>query len=153
MEKYFRWEITAEGLHWERNQTRIQRDADLDGVYVLRTSVAREHFDAEQTVLAYKRLAGVERTFRSFKSVDLEVRPIHHRLPNRVRTHISSPCWLITWNGTCVKPWPRYCSTMSSTGPRVPRRWRPPNAPAPRRPKLKANEPRMLCPYRVFRIG
>ena len=88
MEKYFRWEITAEGLHWERNQTRIQRDADLDGVYVLRTSVAREHFDAEQTVLAYKRLAGVERTFRSFKSVDLEVRPIHHRLPNRVRAHI-----------------------------------------------------------------
>src|SRR5437879_12407347 len=56
-------------------------------VYVLRTSVAREHFDAEQTVLAYKRLAGVERTFRSFKSVDLEVRPIHHRLPNRVRAH------------------------------------------------------------------
>ncbi len=88
MEKYFRWEITTQGLHWERNQARIQRDADLDGVYVLRTSVAREHFDAEQTVLAYKRLAGVEPTFRSFKSVDLEVRPIHHRLPDRVRAHI-----------------------------------------------------------------
>jgi len=88
MEKYFRWEITAQGLHWERNQARIQRDADLDGVYVLRTSVAGERFNAEQTVLAYKRLAGVERTFRSFKSVDLEVRPIHHRLPDRVRAHI-----------------------------------------------------------------
>lgn len=86
--KYFRWQITAEGLHWERNQARIAGDAALDGVYVLRTSVTREQFNAQQTVLAYKRLATVERAFRSFKSVDLEVRPIHHRLPDRVRAHV-----------------------------------------------------------------
>jgi hypothetical protein len=88
VEKYFRWEITPQGLRWQRNPERIQRDAALDGIYVLRTSVPIEHLDREQTVLAYKRLAVVERTFRSLKSVDLNVRPIHHRLPDRVRAHI-----------------------------------------------------------------
>jgi hypothetical protein len=88
IEKYFRWEITPRGLHWERNPERIQRDAALDGIYVLRTSVPVEHLDRQQTVLAYKRLAVVERAFRSLKSVDLHVRPIHHRLSDRVRAHI-----------------------------------------------------------------
>ena len=88
MEKYFRWEITSAGLRWERNGERIQQDAQLDGIYVLRTSVPKASFDAAQTVLAYKRLASVERAFRSLKSVDLEVRPIHHRLPDRVRAHV-----------------------------------------------------------------
>jgi hypothetical protein len=88
VEKYFRWETTPQGLRWERNPERIQRDAALDGIYVLRTSVPVEHLDREQTVLAYKRLAVVERAFRSLKSVDLHVRPIHHRLPDRVRAHI-----------------------------------------------------------------
>jgi transposase len=88
MEKYYCWQITAEGLHWERNPERIQRDAALDGIYVIRTSVPAQHLDAEQTVLAYKRLAVVERAFRSLKSVDLNVRPIYHRVPERVRAHI-----------------------------------------------------------------
>jgi len=88
VEKYFRWEITPQGLRWERNPERIQRDAALDGIYVLRTSVSAEYLNREQTVLAYKRLAVVERAFRSLKSVDLNVRPIHHRLPDRVRAHI-----------------------------------------------------------------
>jgi Transposase DDE domain len=55
---------------------------------VLRTNVTVEQLDREQTVLAYKRLATVERAFRSLKSVDLNVRPIHHRLPERVRAHV-----------------------------------------------------------------
>jgi hypothetical protein len=88
VEKYFQWEITPHGLQWHRHQERIHRDAALDGIYVLRTSVSDQHLDREQTVLAYKRLAAVERAFRSLKSVDLNVRPIHHRLPERVRAHI-----------------------------------------------------------------
>jgi transposase len=86
--KYFRWEIGADGLLVERDENRISLDAALDGVYVLRTSVKSEQATADQTVLAYKRLAGVERAFRSLKSVDLHVRPIHHRLPGRVKAHV-----------------------------------------------------------------
>jgi transposase len=88
VEKYFRWEITPQGLCWQRDEARIKRDADLDGIYVLRTSVAEQVLTTEQTVLAYKRLAAVERAFRSLKSVDLNVRPIYHRAPNRVRAHV-----------------------------------------------------------------
>jgi transposase len=86
--KYFHWEITPAGFRWQLNPQRIARDADLDGIYVLRTSLEAAHSTAEQTVLTYKRLAKVERAFRSLKSVDLEVRPIHHRLPDRVRAHV-----------------------------------------------------------------
>jgi transposase len=86
--KYFRWQISAAGLSWEYDQERMDRDAALDGIYVLRTCVVAEQLDRDQVVLAYKRLAGVERAFRSLKSVDLEVRPIHHRQPDRVRAHI-----------------------------------------------------------------
>ena len=88
MEKYFHWEITPGGFSWQLNPPRIARDADLDGIYVLRTSLPPELSTPEQTVLTYKRLAHVERTFRCLKSVDLEVRPIHHRLPDRVRAHV-----------------------------------------------------------------
>lgn len=86
--KYFRWEIQRQVFRWERDQERIQRDAALDGIYVLRTSVSEQLLDTQQTVLAYKRLANVERAFRSLKSVDLNVRPIYHRVPERVRAHI-----------------------------------------------------------------
>jgi transposase len=86
--KYFQWEMRPEGLVVERNEKRIQADAILDGVYVLRTSVAADRINTDETVLAYKRLAGVERAFRSTKSVDLHVRPIHHRSAGRVRAHI-----------------------------------------------------------------
>lgn len=88
VEKYFRWTATDTELSWERNAERIERDAALDGIYVLRTNVTVEQLDRQQTVLAYKRLATVERAFRSLKSVDLNLRPIHHRLPDRVRTHV-----------------------------------------------------------------
>jgi hypothetical protein len=88
VDKYFRWEITPQGLRWERDAERIQRDAALDGIYVLRTSVSEQFLDTPQTVLAYKRLAAVERAFRSLKSVDLKVRPIYHRAPDRVRAHV-----------------------------------------------------------------
>ena len=76
VEKYFRWNATGTKLEWQREVERIQRDAAWDGIYVLRTNVPSERLDREQTVLAYKRLATVERAFRSLKSVDLNVRPI-----------------------------------------------------------------------------
>jgi len=88
VDKYFRWEITPQGLRWERDPERIERDAALDGIYVLRTCVTEQLLNSEQTVLAYKRLATVERAFRSLKSVDLNVRPIYHRAPDRVRAHV-----------------------------------------------------------------
>jgi len=86
--KYFRWQMKPDELAIERDEKRIQADAALDGVYVLRTSVKAEQINTDQAVLAYKRLALVERAFRSSKSVDLHVRPIHHRLANRVKAHI-----------------------------------------------------------------
>lgn len=86
--KYFQWQLTATGLSIQRNAERIARDAALDGIYVLRTSLSSERLDAAQTVRSYKRLAQVERAFRVLKSLELEIRPIHHRLAGRVRAHV-----------------------------------------------------------------
>ena len=88
MAKHFVVTITDDDLTFERNAAQIDAEAALDGVYVLRTSLAPEALDAASTVKAYKQLAGVERAFRSLKTVDLEVRPIHHRRPHRVRAHV-----------------------------------------------------------------
>ena len=88
MGKYFRWQLTAAGLSYERDAERIARDAALDGIYVLRTSLKPERLDATETVRSYKRLAQVERAFRTLKGLALEVRPIHHRLAGRVRAHV-----------------------------------------------------------------
>ena len=86
--KYFRCDVTVEGLVYERDQEAIERDEVLDGIYVIRTSLGEEKLKAAEAVRAYKRLAQVERAFRSLKSVDLHLRPIHHRLPERVRAHV-----------------------------------------------------------------
>jgi transposase len=86
--KYFEWQITEQGLSYQRNQARIERDAALDGVYVLRTSLPAARLGTPQTVVAYKRLAKVERLFRTLKSAALELRPIHHWLADRVRAHV-----------------------------------------------------------------
>jgi transposase len=88
MGKYFRWQLTAAGLSYERDAERIARDAALDGIYVLRTSLKSERLDAAETVRSYKRLAQVERAFRVLKGLELEIRPIHHRLAGRVRAHV-----------------------------------------------------------------
>jgi transposase len=86
--KYFQWQLTAAGLSYQRDDQRIARDAALDGIYVLRTSLAAERLNAARTVRSYKRLAQVERAFRVLKSLELEIRPIHHRLASRVRAHV-----------------------------------------------------------------
>jgi len=86
--KHFQIEITDEQLRYTRDTQSITTEAALDGVYVLRTSGAAEALDAASTVRAYKSLATVERAFRSLKTVDLYVRPIGHRLTERVRAHV-----------------------------------------------------------------
>lgn len=88
MGKYFRLTIGEDGLDWERRQALIAKEDALDGFYVIRTKVPVEKMTTEQTRAAYQSLSKVERAFRSFKDVDLQIRPIHHRLEDRVRAHV-----------------------------------------------------------------
>src|ERR1035438_9032023 len=88
MGKHFQLRIEEDSFHYERKVANIEREQSLDGIYVIRTSVKAEALSSRQVVATYKSLSGVERAFRSLKTVDLHVRPIHHRLPDRVRAHI-----------------------------------------------------------------
>jgi len=88
MAKHFAITITDDDLTWTRKTDAIAAEAALDGLYVLRTGVPANALDATGVVAGYKRLAQVERAFRSHKTVDLEVRPIHHRRSDRVRAHV-----------------------------------------------------------------
>jgi Transposase DDE domain len=87
MGKHFLLEITDASFAYQRNETSIETEARLDGFYVVRTNVPKKELTAEQAVLAYKRLDGVERAFRGFNS-DLDLRPIGHRKEDRVRAHL-----------------------------------------------------------------
>ena len=86
--KHFQLEIHDDRLDVSRKAAQIAAEAALDGVYVIRTSVPPERLDAADTVRSYKQLSVVERAFRSLKTLDLKVRPIYHRLEERVRAHI-----------------------------------------------------------------
>jgi hypothetical protein len=86
--KHFRLRITDHGFGYQRDTERIAREAALDGIYVIRTSVPRARLSAEGAVHSYKQLATVERAFRSLKTVDLKVRPIYHWKADRVRAHV-----------------------------------------------------------------
>ena len=86
--KHFRLTIEDTRFDFEVDTDKVATEAALDGIYVIRTSLSKERMSAEQTVRSYKQLTQVERAFRSFKTLDLEIRPIHHRLENRVRAHI-----------------------------------------------------------------
>ena len=88
MGKHFELRIEEDSFHYKRKEANIEREQSLDGIYVIRTSVKADALSGEQVVASYKSLSGVERAFRSLKTVDLHVRPIHHRLPDRVRAHI-----------------------------------------------------------------
>lgn len=88
MAKHFRVQITDDSFTFERRAERIAHEALLDGIYVIRTSVPQEKMSKEQAVGSYKSLSRVERAFRTLKGVDLKVRPIHHRLAERVKTHV-----------------------------------------------------------------
>lgn len=86
--KHFDLDIQDNVFTFSRNQASISKEAALDGIYVVRTSVAAQILDAAQAVATYKGLSSVEQAFRSYKTIDLKVRPIHHRLADRVRAHV-----------------------------------------------------------------
>jgi len=86
--KHFELAIGDNSFTFERKREAIAAEAALDGIYIIRTSVDAARMDAADCVRNYKALANVERAFRSLKTVDLKVRPIHHRTADRVRAHI-----------------------------------------------------------------
>lgn len=86
--KHFQIAITDHDLRFSRDTASIAAEAALDGIYVLRTSVPAANLSAADTVRAYKSLAGVERAFRSLKTVDLDLRPVFHWTAPRVRAHV-----------------------------------------------------------------
>ena len=86
--KHFDLEIGTGRFAFQIVESSVTAEAALDGIYVIRTSVPKREMDAAQTVRSYKSLSEVERAFRTLKTIDLKVRPIHHRLADRVRAHI-----------------------------------------------------------------
>ena len=88
MRKHFQVEIGPAQFRWRRNQASIARESALDGVYVVRTSVPPDVLSGPETVETYKGLSKTERAFKTLKSIDLRVRPIYHRLAQRVRAHV-----------------------------------------------------------------
>ncbi len=86
--KHFELTMGAASFTFQRKHASIAAEAALDGIYIIRTSVAPARMDAADCVRNYKALANVERAFRSLKTIDLKVRPIHHRTADRVRAHI-----------------------------------------------------------------
>ncbi|MQA92833.1 MAG: transposase [Gemmatimonas sp.] len=86
--KHFLLDIRDDGFDFRIDPDKVAAEAALDGVYVIRTSLPQDRMDSEETVRSYKLLSGVERAFRSFKTLDLKVRPIHHNAERRVRSHI-----------------------------------------------------------------
>jgi transposase len=88
MAKHFELTIEAQHFAFRIREEQVAQEAALDGIYILRTPLAADKLDAAEVVRSYKSLSDVERAFRCLKTVDLKVRPIHHRLAERVRSHI-----------------------------------------------------------------
>ena len=131
--KHFRRDITDTTFTYHRDQAGIDAEAALDGIYVLRTSVPATELDPAAVVESYKNLAHVERDFRSIKTDDLDLRPIHHRLDERVRAHVLIcllACYLV-WH--LRKAW----APLTFTDEHPPARDNP-IAPAQRSPQAHA---------------
>jgi transposase len=88
MAKHFEWTIKDGEFRWHRREESIREEAQMDGIYVIRTSEPKERLSAEDAVRSYKSLAQVERVFRCMKGNDLRVRPIYHHTEDHVRAHI-----------------------------------------------------------------
>ena len=86
--KHFSLTIADGVFRWARREDPIRREAELDGIYVVRTNETAGRCSAEDAVRRYKSLAQVERAFRTLKGMDLKIRPIHHRTEDHVRAHI-----------------------------------------------------------------
>ena len=138
--KHFILDIGQQRISWHRDQAAIDAEAATDGIYVIRTPVAAETLDAAGTVAAYKDLANLERDFRHIKADDLDLRPICHRLEDRVKAHVlicMLACYLL-WH--LRQAWAPLTFTdenppaaTPSAPPAAPRRPppRPPARPAP----------------------
>lgn len=100
MGKHFQLTITDTRFTYERDEAAIKAEAALDGIYVIRTSVPADRLSGPDAVRAYKDLDVVERAFRSIKGLDLQVRPIYHHLPDRVRGHVFLCCvaYYVEWH-------------------------------------------------------
>ncbi len=90
MAKHFILDIADESFYYRRNEDKVKKESLLDGFYIVRTSVNAGQMGAEEVVKAYKGLSWVERAFRCMKTIDLKVRPVFHRLADRVRSHVFS---------------------------------------------------------------
>ena len=86
--KHFETTIAEGRFSYARRTEAIERETQLDGLYVIRTSESAQRLSAQDTVRSYKNLAQVERAFRTLKGVELQIRPIHHRTEDRVRGHV-----------------------------------------------------------------
>jgi hypothetical protein len=100
MRKHFQIEITDTTFTYTRDSAAIATEAALDGFYILRTSLTETDLPAGDVVRAYKNLEQAERAFGSIKGPDLQIRPIHHRLAERVRAHvlICTLAYYLTWH-------------------------------------------------------
>ncbi len=100
MAKHFRLDTSEATFRFAIGAESVSREADLDGLYVIRSSLKKEKRTADDTVLDYKSLSQVERAFRSIKTTNLEVRPIYHYDEKRVRTHlfICMLAYYVTWH-------------------------------------------------------
>jgi len=100
MRKHFQIEITDTTFSYTRDTAGIAAEAALDGFYILRTSLTENDLPAGDVVRAYKNLEQAERAFGSIKGPELQIRPIHHRLADRVRAHvlICMLAYYLTWH-------------------------------------------------------
>jgi hypothetical protein len=130
--KHFDLDIKDGAFRFTVNDERVAAEAALDGLYVIRTSVAADAMSAEAAVLNYKKLAEAERAFRSLKGVDLHVRPIRHRLEGRVKAHIflSMLAYYVQWH--MIQAWAPLTFTDEAAVDAA--RQRDPVAPAKRSP-------------------
>jgi Transposase DDE domain len=147
--KHFTWTITGTSFSYARNAAKIAAEAELDGLYVLRTPLPATELDAPGAVTAYKNLAHLERDFRHIKADDLDLRPIWYRLEDRVKAHVlicMLACYLI-WH--LRKAW----APLTYTDEHPPTRDNP-VAPAQRSPAAQAKASRQHDehghPYRSF---
>jgi len=100
MKKHFALEITDNSFSFQRKTEQIAAEAALDGFYILRTSLPADTMAAGEVVRTYKQLEQAERAFKTLKGPDLEIRPIHHRLEDRVRAHVllCMLAYYLTWH-------------------------------------------------------
>jgi transposase len=98
--KHFEVTITDTRFTWTRKTAQIAAEAALDGIYVLRTNLPDSELDRDQVVRSYKNLEQVERAFRTLKGPELQIRPIHHHLEDRVRAHVflCMLAYYLTWH-------------------------------------------------------